>query len=143
MILNRVVNMMDPWQEMSRLQDRMNRLFDDAAPGGPRLFPAVNLWTNEDTAFITAELPGLDSNDIKLSVLDQTVVVEGNRNPEKLPEGETYHRQERGFGAFKRSIQLPFPLNTEKVNAQFKNGVLTISLPRAEKDKPKRIAIQS
>ena len=143
MILDRVVNTMDPWREMSRLQDRMNRLFEDYDPSTQRVFPAINLWTNENTAFITAELPGLESDDIKLSVLDQNVVLEGSRKPEVPSEGETYHRQERGFGNFKRSIQMPFPLNADKVVAKFENGILSISLPRAEEDKPKRITIKS
>jgi HSP20 family protein len=144
MILHRVANTMDPWQEMSRLQQRMNRLFDDfnvSAPQQP--FPAINLWTDNETAFISVELPGLENKDISLSVLDRNVVLEGKREPEPLKEGESYHRQERGYGNFKRSIQLPFPVNANKVNAKFQHGILTISLPRAEEDKPKKIAIRS
>jgi len=142
MFLNRTMTEMDPWQELSRLQNRMNRLFNDADISTQRPFPAINLWTNKDTAMITAELPGLDIEDIKLSVMDQNVILEGNRNPKPLKEDETYHRQERGYGSFQRSIELPFSVDTVKADAKFKNGVLTITLPRSEEDKPKRITIQ-
>jgi HSP20 family protein len=134
---------MNSYRDIERLQRNLNRLFTDFQPGPQHAFPAVNIWTNENSAIVTAELPGLKHNNINLSLTDQNLVIEGIRNHHELKEGENVHRQERIFGDFKRSIQLPFPINTEKVNASFKNGVLTITLPRAEEDKPRKISIQS
>ncbi|MBN2010750.1 Hsp20/alpha crystallin family protein [candidate division KSB1 bacterium] len=138
-----LINATDPWQEMTRLQRDMNRLFDDFGTSTRRTFPAVNIWSNDEAVMITAELPGLDSNDIHLSVLDQNVVIEGNRRQAELKEGERYHRQERGIGEFKRTIQLPFPVNTENVNARVSNGILIVTLHRAEQDKPRKIEIKA
>ena len=134
-------NWMNPWQETARLQQEMNRLFDNFNIGSERAFPPVNVWSNDDSALVTAELAGLDKDDLKLSVMDQKLILEGTRKAEQLKENETYHRQERGLGDFRRTIQLPFSVDENKISAQFKNGVLTVTLPRAEQDKPKRIAI--
>ena len=70
-----LMNMTDPWQEMTRLQREMNRLFDDVGSGTRRSFPAVNMWSNNDAAYVTAELPGLETDNIHLSVVDQHFVL--------------------------------------------------------------------
>ena len=134
---------LSPLREVSRLQRDLNRLFNEYNVGSQRTFPAVNIWANENSAVVTAELPGLENKDIKLSVVDQNVVIEGVRCEEPLKEGENFHRQERKCGDFKRTIQLPFPVNADKVAANFKNGVLKVTLPRAEADKPKKITIHA
>jgi len=132
----------DPWRELNRLQREVNRLVDDFGVTRRRVFPEVNIWTNDDSALVTAELPGIDPKDINLSVKDQNLVIEGERKAKELKEGEKYHRQERGYGSFQRAIQLPFAVNSDKIAAKFKNGVLTVTLPRAEEDKPKKIEIK-
>ena len=134
------------WREMERLRREMDRLLTDwptrsgrsVAPG----YPAMNLWTNEDGVIVTAELPGIDPKDIDISVVNDTLTVSGNRQPEQV-EGATYHRRERGQGRFTRSLQLPFLVDADKVDATFEKGVLHISLPRAEADKPKKIAVKA
>ena len=136
-----------PWQEMERLQREVNRLFSDSfslaggrtAPG----YPAMNVWTNEDGVVLTAELPGLSPDDINISVVGDTLTLTGSRNVDDLPEGAKYHRRERNFGKFSRSFQLPFSIEVDKVEAVFKNGVLHLSLPRAEAEKPKKIAVKT
>lgn len=133
------------WREMERLQREMNRLFatnaanseDACAP----THPAMNVWTSQDEAIITAELPGVDPNDIDILVTGDTLTVSGTRHADELPEGAVYHRRERGCGQFKRAFQLPFPVESGKVEAAFESGVLQITLPRLEADKPKKIAI--
>jgi HSP20 family protein len=138
---------MSSWREMERLRREMNRLLEDwpgqlrlsAAPG----YPALNLWTNEDSAVVTAELPGVSPDQIDISVEDDVLAVRGRREPEALVEGVTYHRRERLFGAFARTLRLPFRVDAGKVEAVFANGVLSITLPRAEADKPKKIAIRA
>ena len=134
---------MNPYREIERFQRDLNRLFSDFNAGPQCPFPAVNIWTNDNSAIVTAELPGLDNKDINLSLTDQNLVIEGSRKQPSLKEGENVHRKERSFGDFKRSIQLPFPISADKVKAGFKNGVLIIDLPRAEEDKPRKITIQS
>jgi HSP20 family protein len=131
---------------MDRLQREMNRLFEDYSPARLRrapAYPAMNVWANEDGLTITAEVPGVSPEDIDISVVGDTLTLSGERKPDLLKEGARYHRQERGFGSFSRSIQLPFMVNVSKVDATFHNGVLNVSLPRAEEDKPRKIAVKS
>lgn len=133
------------WREMDRLQRDMNRLFDDLYPSRMRTapsFPAVNVWADEESVIVTAELPGMNKDDIELNVLDNTFTLSGERKFEPLPENAHYHRQERGQGKFTRNMQLPYKVNANKTKATFKNGVLEVKLPRAEEDKPKKIAIK-
>ena len=130
-------------REMERLRRRMDRLFDEPQP---RLFaapayPAMNVWTHPDGVVVTAELPGVKAEDLDISVLKDTLTLSGSRTAD-TPEGEyTYHRRERGYGRFTRSLQLPFQVEPGKVEAALENGLLTITLPRAEADKPKRIKV--
>jgi len=103
----------------------------------------MNIWTDQDSAIVTAELPGVDLEDIEISVEDDTLTLRGDRQREELEEGVTYHRQERRFGSFLRTFQLPFRVDAEKVDATLKNGVLSVFLPRAEEDRPRRIVIRA
>jgi HSP20 family protein len=125
----------------------MNRLFAQMPPGlsgdvAPT-FPAMNVWTDEESVVVTAELPGVAPDDIDVSVVGDTLTLKGSRQPDELEEGESYHRRERRYGAFTRAFQLPFQVEPNQVEANFGNGVLQISLPRAEADKPKKIAVKA
>ena len=133
------------WREMENLRREMNRLFDDMPArvtrySAPR-YPAMNVWTNENGAVLTAELPGCDAAALDITVVDNTLTVSGQRAPEHTDQDVTYHRRERSCGSFSRTFQLPFPVEAGKVEATFENGVLNITLPRAEADKPKKIEI--
>lgn len=134
------------WQEMDQLQREMNRLFD--ASTRERVFnspsyPAINIWTNEDGQFITAEMPGIKPEDLEIDVTGDALSISGERKQEEVAKEARFHRRERSFGSFSRTVQLPFMVDTAKVEASFQNGILQISLPRAEADKPKKIQIQS
>lgn len=135
------------WLEMERLRREMNRLFSglasEAEAGVTTGYPAMNVWANEDGAIVTAELPGVAPEDMDISVVDDTLTVSGSREPVELEEGEVYHRRERGSGKFTRSFRLPFQIAADQVEAVFKKGVLQISLPRSEEDKPKKISVKS
>jgi HSP20 family protein len=134
------------WREMDRLQREMNRLFEDYSPQRLRSapsYPALNAWSNEEGLLVTAEVPGVSPQDIEVSVVGETLTLSGRRTLDDLKEGARYHRQERGYGKFSRTLQLPFPVTVEKIEAKFKNGVLSVSLPRAEEDKPRKIAVKS
>ena len=133
------------WQEMDRLQREMDRLFrsNSANRLGTGGYPAMNIWSNEDSAVITTELPGINLDDVDISVVGDTLTLSGRRKPEELSEGARYHRQERGFGKFTRSIKLPYTVDGDKVEATYNRGVLSITLPRAESDKPRKIQVRS
>lgn len=135
-----------PWRDIEQLQQEMNRLFNSTFTGQSRIapdFPAINIWTNEDGAVVTAELPGVTPEDIDISVVGETLTLSGNRQPEALNDGGKYHRRERRFGSFSRSFQLPFMVEADDVEAIFENGILHISLPRSEAEKPRKIAVKT
>lgn len=134
------------WREMDRLQQEMNRVFENYAPARLRTapgYPAINLWANEENLLLTAEVPGIAPESLDISVVGETLTLNGERQLEEVTEGVRLHRQERGYGKFSRTVSLPFPVDVNKVEATFKNGVLHISLPRAEADKPRKIAVRS
>jgi HSP20 family protein len=132
---------------MARLHREVDRLFSDSftMAGGRTApnYPAINVWTNEDGAVVTAELPGVDANDIDISVVNDSLTLSGERKVEGLEEGNQYHRRERGYGKFNRTFQLPFKVEADNVDALFENGILHLSLPRAEADKPRKITVKS
>lgn len=132
--------------DMEDLQRQMNRLFDDFFPARfrPALeYPAMNIWANEASVLVTAELPGIQGKDLDINVLGENLTISGSRPQDDVPEATQYHRRERGFGQFSRTIQLPYAVDVKRVNASFKDGILNISLPRAESDKPKKIAVRT
>jgi HSP20 family protein len=134
------------WQEMDQLQREMNRLFDTTSKGrvlNSPSYPAINIWTNDDGQLISAEMPGVHPDNIDIDVTGDALSISGVRKQDEVAKEAHYHRRERSYGSFSRTIQLPFMVDTNKVEASFKNGVLSISLPRAEADKPKKITIKS
>jgi HSP20 family protein len=134
------------WHEVDRLQREMNRLFEGYSPRRYRAapsYPAMNIWAQDESLVVTAEVPGVDPENIEVSVVNEMLTLSGERAPDPVEEGAQYHRQERGYGKFSRTIQLPFPVDAQKVEAVFKNGVLHITLPRKEEDKPRKIKVVS
>lgn len=134
------------WQEMDQLQREMNRLFDATSTGrvfNSPTYPAINVWMNEDGQLITAEMPGVHPEDLDIDVTGDALSISGERKQDDVAKDARYHRRERSYGSFSRTIQLPFMVDTDRVEASFENGVLQISLPRAEADKPKKIQIKN
>ena len=133
------------WDEMDRLQREMNRLFEDFGPGMKPIvgFPAMNVWMNEDGAVASAELPGDNVNDLDIRVVGQTLTLAGERKMEDLPKDAVFHRRERSKGKFTRTLDLPFMVDSEKVQATLEKGILRILLPRAEQDKPRKISVKT
>jgi HSP20 family protein len=131
---------------MDRLQSEMSRLYETYYPQRVRqapAYPALNVWTNEEGLNVTAEVPGVSPEEIEISVVGDTLTLSGTRKPEVLDENVRYHRQERGYGDFTRSLQLPFAVDINKVEATFRNGVLMVAMPRAEEDMPRKITVKS
>ncbi len=131
----------DAAPEMLRLQQEMNRLFSNAGQRTQQDYPAVNIWENMKSAFVTAELPGIDPEKIDIEVTGDILTLSGASQIDALKEGETYLRQERIQGSFKRKIQLSFPVDPKKVEAHYEKGILSITLPRLEESLPKKIKI--
>ena len=139
------------WEEMDKLQREMNRMFDSAFTGrfidrpmNSHDFPAINVWTKADTGqVITAEIPGMNLDDLDIKVVWESLTISGSRPAPAEDENIRYHRQERGYGSFTRTIQLPFPIDVDKVEANYEKGVLKIWLPRAESDKPRKITVKA
>jgi HSP20 family protein len=129
----------DPWREFERMSRDLSRM------GTPSVydFPLVNVWTSADKAVVTTEVAGMDATDIDISVADEVLTIKGKRQSYEPKNDKTYHRRERWGGQFSKNIVLPFRIENSKVEAKYQKGVLTITLPRAEADKPKKIAIAS
>lgn len=133
-------NFWDPWKEFERMR---RSIFGDGSVYSYVEFPAVNIWVDGDHALVTAEIAGVDPEEIEVSVIEKSLILRGNRRSEEVKEGETYHRQERWQGSFTKTIDLPFAVESEKVKARFSKGVLSVELPRAEAEKPKKIEVKS
>jgi HSP20 family protein len=130
------------WDPFWDLQREMNRLFTGvAAPA--ETFPAVNVWTSRDQVVVTAELPGVDAKALDVSVHGDALTLKGERPEDTAVESAVCHRAERWSGRFSRTIRLPFAVENGQVKAKCRNGVLTVTLPRAESSKPRQVAIVS
>jgi len=106
-------------------------------------FPAMNVWVSDDNAVVTTEIPGIDPSALEISVIKDSLTLRGSRQTEELKEGESYHRRERWHGQFTKTLELPFDVESRKGEARFSKGVLYISLPRAEAEKPRKISVKS
>lgn len=142
----------NPGFDNSSLNQRMERLFDEFLGRGLRntseerslrgaWVPAINVLEREDAMIIAADLPGMKAEDVEVTVDDGTLTIRGERKLEEAAEGETYHRVERIYGAFERSFSLSNTVDTEKIEARFKNGEMTLTLPKREEAKPRSVKI--
>ena len=135
------------WNQFQQFQDEMNRLFDRWGNGrsfaGPASFPPLNVWEEGEEVFVEAELPGLNLKDLEIYVTGgNQLAIKGERKP-NMPEKGVWHRQERAFGAFSRSLTLPFPVNADKVDARLENGVLHLKLTKHESARPRKIPVKA
>lgn len=128
-----------------QLREEMDRLWGALAPLGGSLvgrqsFPAVNVWETESDVWAEAELPGVSQNELEINVVGNELSLRGER---KTPptDGLTYHRQERSVGTFRRVLQLPVEIDSDKVEASLKDGVLAIRMPKAERAKPRKVQV--
>jgi HSP20 family protein len=103
----------------------------------------VNIWVDGDEAVLTTEIPGIDAKSVEISVAGKSVSLRGSRKPEPEKEGETYHRRERWYGQFSKTVELPFNIEADGVEARFQKGVLRVTLPKAQADKPRTIKVKS
>ena len=146
MRLGRSASLNYPWDALQQFQSEMNRLFDRWGDGWSRetaAYPAVNVWEEADAIYVEAELPGLDRKNLEIYVTGgNQVTLKGERKAE-VPEKGVWHRQERGQGAFVRTLTLPAPVDADKVEAKLENGVLLVKLAKHEAAKPRKIVVKS
>lgn len=141
----------DPFRDLVSIQDELNRLFGRTFTGveptrptaAGAWMPSMDVFETEDTIVATVELPGIDPEDVEVAVEDQTLTISGSRAFSSEVEEESFHRIERRYGSFSRAITLPQTADTERVEASFDKGVLTVKVPKVEKAKPKKIQIKA
>lgn len=123
---------------LTNLQDELDQIFESPLRAWA---PALDVHEDKESFTIRAELPGMKREDIEVSVQDGALVISGERAEERVNEGTEVHRQERYFGRFSRALTLPTAVAGDKVKAGYKDGILTVVLPKAEEAKPKRITV--
>ncbi|HUS59427.1 MAG TPA: Hsp20/alpha crystallin family protein [Planctomycetota bacterium] len=132
----------DPWREARQLQHEMASLFDSVFGKREQASPPCNVFAGEDDLLITCEVPGVSMEKLSICVIGDTLSIEGERKPEEV-ERSAYHRRERHTGPFRRSIHLPARVNADQVSAEYHDGVLNVTLPKAAEEKPRRIEIKA
>lgn len=142
----------DPFRDLLSLQERMNRLFEESFskvkyPADESVFsgtwiPPVDIYETEEEMVMKAEIPGMKKEDITIEVKDNILTLKGERKIQKNVKEENYHRLERNYGRFQRYFNLPFEVETDKIQAIYKDGVLEVTLPKAERIKPTQIEIK-
>ncbi len=139
----------EPFKEMISLRDEIDRLFNDFFRRTPEdemephgvWYPALDIEESDNDIKVIAELPGMKKEDIKITISEGQLVIQGEREFEKEEKDKTYHRIERSYGKFRRSISLPTEVEVDKVKANYEKGILSITIPKSEKVKPKEIGI--
>ena len=141
----------DPFRDVMTLQERMNRLFDqtlsrtrtddDEGLTASMWSPAVDIFETSDSIVMKAELPGVSRDNIDIQVQDNTLMLKGERKFEREVKEENYLRIERSYGAFQRAFNLPAVVQQDKIKAVFRDGVLEVTMPKAEEAKPKQVKI--
>jgi HSP20 family protein len=137
----------DPAQELGTLQTDLNRVFDTFFGGRTandatrRWVPAMDLVETDDHLVLRADLPGLDKEDVEIEVKDGVLTVSGERRTEHEDSADGYHRVERAFGRFSRSLSLPQGIDADRVQAEFDKGVLEVRIPKPAERKPHRVQI--
>lgn len=136
-----------PGRELNRLQDEINSLFNfddwDWAPGlfDRNIAPALDMVENNDDFVVTADLPGVSRDNVDLSVADNVLTIKGDKQGEQEDGNGNYYRKESWEGSFQRTVSLPQGVDADKVKAEMKDGVLTITLPKREEAKPRKISV--
>ena len=143
----------DPFRDLLGLQERMNKLFDESYRGLPRTgseddwalggawAPAVDIYEQGSDIVLKAELPGVDPKNVDVRLENNTLTLRGERKLDNEVKRENYHRIERSYGAFSRSFTLPSVVDQTSIKAEFRDGLLRVTMPKREEAKPKQIAI--
>ncbi len=138
----------EPVREMMTLREAMDRLFDDAftrplGQSGISTMPAIDLYQTADEVVVKASLPGLKADDVQITITADVLTLRGEFKQEKERKDATYHIREHRSGLFERTLMLPTEVQGDKARAEFEDGVLTVTLPKAETVKPKTITVKA
>lgn len=135
------------WANFDRLQGEMDRLLEgwgvDLTRGLAPAFPPVNVWEDGEAFYVEAELPGMTREQVTIAVTHKNQLTLTGERLDEEPEVGRWHRRERGFGRFQRILKLPLPVDAERVEARLENGLLQITLPKAEECKPRKILVKA
>ncbi len=141
----------EPFRDLISLREAMDRLFEESVvrPRGGELAPrlagtlAVDMWETDDDIVLKTAVPGVDPDDIDISMTGDTLTIKGETRVEEEAEEENYVCREMRYGAFSRSLTVPMPVKSDEAEAEFADGVLTLRLPKAEEVKPRSIKIKA
>lgn len=142
--MTRMATIWDPWRELEQLRGEVNRLFSDWRRPALRRsaeFPAVNVWQNEQSLLLTAEVPGVNPDELDITVAGSSVTLSGRRREQSVGEGGSFHRRERWSEPFSRTVELPVEIDTQNPEATYERGVLTVKLQRPKEQQPKKINV--
>jgi len=132
---------------MMTLREAMDRLFDDAFTRPISInnwgMPAIDLYQTEGDVILKASLPGLKADDVQISITGDVLTIKGEFRQNDEAKDSTYHLKEQRSGSFERSLSLPTLVQTDKTKAEFENGILTITMPKAEQVRPKTISVKA
>jgi len=139
-----------PFRELERMRREMDRLWDSFFEGKPakrveevgEWLPTLDISETKNDLVVRAEIPGIDPKDIDISLVNEVLTIKGDKKQEKEEKEENYHLIERSYGSFTRTIRLPKEVQSDKINASYKNGILKITLPKSEEAKKKEIKIK-
>ena len=125
----------------------MDRLFDSLSDvtglGSAGVFPPINVSEDVESVYVRAELPGINADDLEITMENDTLTIAGERKPAAEDDSVSFHRREREWGAFRRSFSLPTRVDSDKVQARYTDGILTVILPKAAEARPKQIAVKA
>ena len=139
----------DPFRDLMSIQNELNRLFGRTYAGetgsgaSGAWVPPLDIYETEEKFVVTLELPGIGADDVDVSVEDSTLTVRGERKFYTEVDEDSFHRVERRYGQFVRSLSLPSTADAERIQASFDKGVLTIEVPKAEQAKPRKITVKA
>lgn len=141
----------EPFREMMTLRDAMDRLLEDSFVRPSRLlWPdlgrgelPIDMYQTDNDVIVKASIPGLKPDEVDISITGDTLTIKGEHKEERETKEQDYFLKERRYGAFSRSLTIPVPVKTDKAEATFENGVLTLTLPKAEEVKPKQIKVKA
>ena len=138
---------LDPLNALMNLQRELDHVFDnprglDLGLSGRGVFPAVNVFSDQDSYVVRMEIPGVSAEQINIESHGRTLTISGKRES-RAPQGGSFHRRERNSGQFSRSLQLPADLDLSRAEASYKQGMLTIRIPKREETKPRQIAVKA
>jgi HSP20 family protein len=139
-----------PTHDLTSMREEMNRLFDNFFSGLPERrrgllesewAPSIDVAETDEDIVVTAELPGVKQEEVDITIADDVLTLKGEKKEEKEVKEKNYHRIERSYGSFQRSISLPTGTKADEAKASYKDGILCITIPKAEEAKPKQIKI--